>query len=113
MAPNRPHQLYWHTIIPLKLKLYDEKGAHLQMGNQLDLDIGSHGKLLDSYTRAALFAKPISLFLSTQPSERPLRSHRATYWFRILEKGLVYCIHSCKVGHINQEDANPDHVFHA
>ena len=41
-------------IIPLKLKLYDEKGAHLQMGNQLDFDIGSHGKLLDSHTSAAL-----------------------------------------------------------
>ena len=24
------------------------------MGNQLDLDVGSHGKLLDSHTRAAL-----------------------------------------------------------
>ena len=41
-------------IIPLKLKFYDEKGAYLQMGNQLDFDVGSHGKLLDSHTRAAL-----------------------------------------------------------
>lgn len=32
-APERPHQLYWHTIIPLKLIFYDEKGAYLQMGN--------------------------------------------------------------------------------
>lgn len=54
MAPNQPHQLYWHTIIPLKFKLYDGIGAYLQMGNQLDFDIGPHGKFLDSYTRAAL-----------------------------------------------------------
>ena len=33
VAPNRPHQLFWHTIILLKLMLYDEKGAYLQMSN--------------------------------------------------------------------------------
>lgn len=31
-----------------------EQGAYLQMGDQLDLDIGSHGELLDSYTGSAL-----------------------------------------------------------
>ena len=53
-APERLHPLYWHTVILLKLKLYHGTGAYLQMGNQLDLDIGSHGKLLDSYTGSAL-----------------------------------------------------------
>lgn len=53
-APEGPHQLYWQTIIPLKLKLDDEKGAHLQMGDQLDLHIGAHRKLLNSYTGSAL-----------------------------------------------------------
>ena len=67
VTPNRPHQLCWHTIIPLKLKFYGWKGAYLQMGNQLDFDIGSHGKLLDSYTRATLVSETISLFLPTQP----------------------------------------------
>ena len=51
---ERSHQLYWHTIIPLKLKLHDKKGACLQMGNQFDLDIGSHRELLDCYTRSTL-----------------------------------------------------------
>ncbi len=52
-ALERPH-LCWHTIISLKLKYCDLKGAYLQMSNQLDLDVGSHGKLLDSYARSAL-----------------------------------------------------------
>lgn len=53
-APERLHQLYWCTIIPLALKVYDKKGAYLQMGNQFDLHIRSHGKLLDAYTCPAL-----------------------------------------------------------
>ena len=37
----------------------------------------------------------------------------STYWLGILKKGLIHRIHGGKVGHIGQEDANPDHVLQA
>lgn len=37
----------------------------------------------------------------------------ATYRLRILKEGIIYFIHGGKVGHIGQEDANPDHILHA
>ena len=113
-APHHPHQLYWHRIIPLKLKLSDEQGAYLQMGNQFNLDIGSHWKLLNSDTGAAL-EPGVSASASSVPRWIQVddETHAATYWLGILKKGLIHCIHGGKVGHIRQKDAHPDHVLHA
>ena len=70
-APEGPHQRCCHSIITLKLCLHDRKDAYLQMGDQFDLDISLHGKLLDGYTRAALVeCTAISVFLLGCPKGR-------------------------------------------
>ena len=57
----------------------------------------------------------ISLFLSplTQVDDDWELMNEATYWLGILKEGLVHSIHSGKVGHVSQEDTNPDHVLQA
>lgn len=57
------------------------------MGNQLDLHIGPHRKLLDSHTSPGRLG--------------------------ILEESLVDLVHGREIGHVGQEDADADDILHA